>query len=90
MDDILIGDKVKAQAHESDTYIVGVVSRVPAPDRIIVGGIELSAWLWDFDVIERVKPLSHKLAEAYGDMVGLNRYQRFAKLVEDFGLEANI
>lgn len=88
--DILVGDKVRAQAHGSDVYIVGVVDDVPALDKVIIGGIELSAWLWDFEVVERVQPLFHRLAEAYGDMIGLNRYQRFAKLVEDFGLEANV
>ena len=90
MDDIRIGDKVKAESHWSDTYIVGIVDGAPATDIIIVGGIELSTGHWDFDVIERAKPLSHRLAEAYGALGGLNRYQRFAKLVEDFGLEANI
>ena len=88
--DIRVGDKVKAQAHGSENYIAGIVDDVSAPDKVIIGGIELSAWLWDFEVIERVKPLFHRLGDAYGDMVGLNRYQRFAKLVEDFGLEANI
>ena len=87
--DILVGDKVKAQAREEDAYIVGIVDGV-ALDKVSIGGIELSAWLWDFEVIERVRPLFHRLAEAYGALGGLNRYQRFAKLVEDFGLEANI
>lgn len=39
------------------------------------------------ELLDRPKALSTKLADAYGEMEGLNRYQRFAKLVEDFGLD---
>ena len=41
------------------------------------------------ELVHREDPLAHKLAKAYGaaDMEGLNRFARFEKLVEHFGLE---
>ena len=83
--DIKVGDRIRAgRGNESVEF--GVTSR---SDYFVKGDyfIVYNSEDFTFELLDRPKPLSTKLADAYGEMVGLNRYQRFAKLVEDFGLD---
>lgn len=84
-DDIRIGDRIRAtKGNESVEFTVTDVSDYFAKG---VFFIVYSNEDFTFELLDRPKKLSVKLADAYGEMMGLNRYQRFAKLVEDFGLD---
>ena len=84
-EDIRVGDRIRATkgnesveltvTSRSDFFAKGVFFIVYSNEEFI------------FELLDRPKALSTKLADAYGEMEGLNRYQRFAKLVEDFGLD---
>ena len=83
--DIKVGDRIRA-SKGTETVEFGVTNR---SDFFVKGDyfIVYSIDGFIFELIDRPKTLGTKLADAYGEMVGLNRYQRFAKLVEDFGLD---
>ena len=83
--DIKVGDRIRAtKGTESVEFSVTQVGDYFAKgDYFIVYNIDE----FYFELLDRPKSLSTKLADAYGEMVGLSRYQRFAKLVEDFGLD---
>ena len=84
-EDIRIGDKIRAT--KGTDFVEFTVTH--AGDYFVRGEyfIVYNSDDFTFELLERPKPLGTKLADAYGEMVGLNRYQRFAKLVEDFGLD---
>lgn len=84
-EDIRVGDRIRA-TKGTDSVEFSVTSR---SDFFAKGGyfIVYNSEEFTFELLDRPKPLSTQLADAYGEMVGLNRYQRFAKLVEDFGLD---
>ena len=84
-EDIRVGDRIRATkgtdfAEFSVTHIGEYFAR--GEYFIVYNGEGFT-----FELLDRPKPLGTKLADAYGEMAGLNRYQRFAKLVEDFGLD---
>ena len=83
--DIKVGDRIRA-SRGNESVEFGVTNR---SDFFAKGDyfIVYNSDDFTFELLDRPKPLSTKLADAYGEMVGLNRYQRFAKLVEDFGLD---
>lgn len=84
-EDIKVGDRIRAtKENESVEFSVTNTS-----DYFVKGVhfIVYSNEEFTFELLDRPTPLSTKLADAYGEMIGLNRYQRFAKLVEDFGLD---
>ena len=83
--DIKVGDRIRA-SRGNESVEFGVTSR---SDYFVKGDyfIVYNSEDFTFELLDRPKPLSTKLADAYGEMVGLNRYQRFAQLVEDFGLD---
>ena len=83
--DIKVGDRIRA-SRGNESVEFGVTSR---SDFFVKGDyfIVYNSKDFTFELLDRSKSLSTKLADAYGEMVGLNRYQRFAKLVEDFGLD---
>ena len=84
-EDIRIGDRIRAsRGNESVEFTVTDIGAYFAKG---VFFIVYSNEDFTFELLDRPKLLSTKLADAYGEMVGLNRYQRFAKLVEDFGLD---
>ena len=84
-EDIKVGDKIRAtKGNESvEISVTSIGDYFAKGDYFIVYNSDE----FTFELLKRPKPLSTKLADAYGEMVGLNRYQRFAKLVEDFGLD---
>lgn len=84
-EDIRIGDRIRAtKGNESVEFAVTNSSDyfVKGIHFIVYGNEEFT-----FELLDRPKTLSTQLADAYGEMMGLNRYQRFAQLVEDFGLD---
>lgn len=84
-EDIRVGDRIRATkgtdsvefsvTQKSDYFVKSLYFIVYSNDGFVL------------ELLDRPKTLGTQLADAYGEMVGLNRYQRFAKLVEDFGLD---
>ena len=83
--DIKVGDRIRATKGDDSVEL----SVTQVSDYIVKGDyfIVSNGGGFTFELLDRPKPLGTQLADAYGEMVGLNRYQRFAKLVEDFGLD---
>ena len=84
-EDIKVGDRIRAtKGTDSAEFSVTCIN-----DYFAKGGYFLvyNDEEFIFELLDRPKALGTQLADAYGEMVGLNRYQRFAKLVEDFGLD---
>lgn len=84
-EDIKVGDRIRA-TKGTETVEFTVTQKC---DYFVKGDyfIVYNSDVFTFELLDRPKALGTKLADAYGEMEGLNRYQRFAKLVEDFGLD---
>ena len=84
-DQIKVGDRIRA-TKGTESVELTVTSR---SDFFAKGDyfIVYNSDDFTFELLDRPKSLGTQLADAYGEMAGLDRYQRFAKLVEDFGLD---
>ena len=83
--DIKVGDRIRATKGTESVEIV--VTNLN--DYYARGGylVVYNDEEFTYELLDRPRTLGTQLADAYGEMVGLNRYQRFAQLVEDFGLD---